>query len=154
MSEFDVLSKAMTAHINKMLESSQDLFVVDANPDELWTLYLRSFPPGTDPIFRTRTDHDCSSCRHFMRTFGNVVTIKNNMITSIWDFADTLPEGMNPIMGEFFEYYNMERGFHPNALPGFTESSTMGFTNFPMTVSNNRKNQTKLMVGGSNTFFT
>ncbi|NLH78727.1 MAG: hypothetical protein GX465_17020, partial [Acidobacteria bacterium] len=93
MSEFDVLSKAMKAHINNIVESSQDLFLVDASPDELWTLYLKSFPPGTDPIFRTKTDHDCSSCRHFMRSFGNVVIIKNNVVTSIWDFADTLPSG-------------------------------------------------------------
>ncbi|WAI01563.1 cupin domain-containing protein [Methanogenium organophilum] len=46
--------------------------------------------------------------------------------------ADSVPEGLNPVMSEFFEYYSMERGFHPNALPGFTASSTMGFMNFPM----------------------
>ena len=115
MSEFDVLSKAMTVHINKMLESSQDLFVVDSDPDELWTLYLKSFPPGTDPIFRTRTDHDCSSCRHFMRAFGNVVTIKNNMITSIWDFADTLPEGSKyiPVVQALSNYIRSKKIINP-----------------------------------------
>jgi hypothetical protein len=46
--------------------------------------------------------------------------------------AESVPEGINPVMAEFFEYYQMERGFHPRALPGFTASSTMGFMNFPM----------------------
>jgi fermentation-respiration switch protein FrsA (DUF1100 family)/quercetin dioxygenase-like cupin family protein len=46
--------------------------------------------------------------------------------------AESVPEGLNPIMGEFFEYYQMERGFHPRALQGFTASSAMGFMNFPL----------------------
>jgi len=46
--------------------------------------------------------------------------------------AESVPEWINPIMWEFFEYYSMERGYHPNALPWFTDSSTMWFTNFPL----------------------
>lgn len=46
--------------------------------------------------------------------------------------AEAVPEGLNPIMAEFFEYYGMERGFHPNALPGFTASSAMGFMDFSL----------------------
>ena len=46
--------------------------------------------------------------------------------------ADGIPEGMNPIMAEFFEYYGMKRGFHPNAGASFTTTSAVGFMNFPL----------------------
>lgn len=46
--------------------------------------------------------------------------------------ADSVPEGLDPITSEFFEYYAMERGFHPNARGGFTMTSNMAFMNFPL----------------------
>lgn len=45
--------------------------------------------------------------------------------------ADTIPEGLDPIGKEFFEYYGMKRGHHPNA--GIhTQTSSISFMNFPM----------------------
>jgi fermentation-respiration switch protein FrsA (DUF1100 family) len=35
-------------------------------------------------------------------------------------------------MAEFFEYYGMKRGFHPNAGASFTTTSAVGFMNFPL----------------------
>lgn len=61
------------------------LFFVDINKDELWETYIASFPNGTNPIFKERTEHDCSACRHFIKTAGGVVAIKNNNLESIWD---------------------------------------------------------------------
>ncbi len=46
--------------------------------------------------------------------------------------AKTKPEGMDPISGEFFEYYAMERGHHPRSIGGFTITSNMAFSNFPL----------------------
>lgn len=46
--------------------------------------------------------------------------------------ADSIPEGLDPITSEFFEYYAMERGFHINAAAAFTVTSTMSFMNFPL----------------------
>ena len=46
--------------------------------------------------------------------------------------ADTVPEGLDPITGEFFEYYAMKRGSHPNSIAAFTKSSDMSFMNFPL----------------------
>jgi len=46
--------------------------------------------------------------------------------------AETLPEGLLPVMTEFFEYYGMERGWHPNTLDNFTLTSVMSFMNFPL----------------------
>ncbi len=46
--------------------------------------------------------------------------------------ADSIPEGLDPISSEFFEYYGMERGHHPNAGASFTITSSMSFMNFPL----------------------
>ena len=46
--------------------------------------------------------------------------------------ATSIPEGLDPITSEFFEYYAMERGFHPNAGAAFTMTSSMSFMNFPL----------------------
>lgn len=46
--------------------------------------------------------------------------------------ADSIPEGLDPISSEFFEYYGMERGHHPNAGAAFTITSSMSFMNFPL----------------------
>lgn len=53
--------------------------------EALWTTYLSSFPPGSDPIYRTRTEHNCSCCHNFIRAIGNVVAIVDNKLVSIWD---------------------------------------------------------------------
>lgn len=45
---------------------------------------------------------------------------------------DRIPEGLDPITSEFFEYYGMKRGWHPNTIPNFTVTSSMDFMNFPL----------------------
>jgi fermentation-respiration switch protein FrsA (DUF1100 family) len=46
--------------------------------------------------------------------------------------ADSVPEGLDPITSEFFEYYAMKRGHHPNSIGSFTMTSDMSFMNFPL----------------------
>lgn len=46
--------------------------------------------------------------------------------------ANEIPEGLDPITSEFFEYYAMERGHHPNSIAAFTKTSAMSFMNFPL----------------------
>ncbi len=45
---------------------------------------------------------------------------------------DSVPEGLDPITSEFFEFYGMKRGHHPNAPAAFTTTSTLAFMNFPL----------------------
>ncbi len=78
--------KAFQSHVAKMLEDQTVLYVTDVSRDDLWDMYLESFPEGTNNIFRERREFDCSCCRHFIKSFGNVVAIKNNKLVSIWDF--------------------------------------------------------------------
>lgn len=74
-------------HFAEMTNDVSHLFEVEADKDKLWNLYLDSFPSGKNDIFRERREHDCSCCRYFIKNFGNVVTIKNNEIHTIWDLA-------------------------------------------------------------------
>ena len=84
--EFLEFEQIFQNHVMNILKDQSTLFIVNVDKDELWNLYLDSFPEGTNNIFRERREFDCSCCRHFIRSFGDVVTIENNKIISIWDF--------------------------------------------------------------------
>jgi fermentation-respiration switch protein FrsA (DUF1100 family) len=45
---------------------------------------------------------------------------------------ESIPEGLDPITSEFFEFYAMKRGHHPNAPAAFALTSSMAFMNFPL----------------------
>ena len=60
MSDFTKLSKAVHARYNSI--AKHELFVVNLSGDELYAAYLAAFPAGTNPIYRERTEHDCSCC--------------------------------------------------------------------------------------------
>lgn len=83
---FIEMRNRMLAHFASMTEDNTGLFEVTVDKDKLWSLYLDSFPAGKNPIYRERTEHDCSCCRHFIKTMGNVVTIKDGKVISLWDF--------------------------------------------------------------------
>lgn len=54
--------------------------------DDLWQTYLSSFPEGANPIYRERTGHDCSCCKQFIRTVGNVAAIlPDGRLLTLWD---------------------------------------------------------------------
>ena len=80
---FNKFKTAVAARFASM--SKHGLFRVDVTRDELWDTYLKSFPAGTNPMYRERTEHDCNCCKQFIRTVGNVVSIENGRLVSIWD---------------------------------------------------------------------
>lgn len=81
--DFKLIKHAVSAQFERM--KAHGLFVTAVDKDALWSTYLASFPTGSNPIYKTRTEHDCSCCRQFVRTVGNVVTIIDNKLHSIWD---------------------------------------------------------------------
>lgn len=83
--DFDGFKRALDAQVKKMHPTG--LFRTGATGDEMWSTYLGSFPAGTDPMYRKRTEHDCSCCRQFIKAFGNVVAIQDGQLISIWDAA-------------------------------------------------------------------
>jgi hypothetical protein len=80
------VKKALNENFIKMTKDQTHLFEVDLDKDELWNLYLDSFPTGTNEIYRVRREHDCSACRQFIKKIGNVVTIQDGVVKSVWDF--------------------------------------------------------------------
>ena len=84
--EFTEMRDKLMEHFNEMVKDIDHLFEVAVDKDELWNLYLDSFPAGTNEIYRERRWHDCSCCRQFIKTIGNAVVIKDNQIETIWDF--------------------------------------------------------------------
>ena len=46
--------------------------------------------------------------------------------------TSSIPEGLDPISSEFWEYYAMARGHHPRSHGPFTKTSDMAFMNFPL----------------------
>ena len=101
--EFKKFKTEMQKHFKKITKDVNTLFEVEVDKDELWNLYLNSFPEGTNEIFRNRSEHDCSCCRHFIKNFGNVIAIKNGIITNIWEF-ETNSEIYQPVVNALSQY--------------------------------------------------
>jgi hypothetical protein len=66
--------------------SANELYRTNVSGDDLWEMYLLSFPEGTNPIFRERTEHDGSYDKSVIRRIGNVVSMdKDGNLQTMWD---------------------------------------------------------------------
>ena len=62
---FKRFCKGNPENLQQMSKDSSRLFTVNVDTEELYNLYLDSFPAGTNEIYRERREYDCSCCRHF-----------------------------------------------------------------------------------------
>jgi hypothetical protein len=83
---FPTFAKMVAASFQSMTKAGPS-FVTNVEGDALYSLYLLAFPPGTNPVFKKQTEHECSCCKQFIRRAGNVVAIKDNELTTVWDKA-------------------------------------------------------------------
>jgi len=90
---FKDLKKQVQLNFQKMCKDTQTLFVTDVDRDALWEAYLNGFE---DPIIRQ--EHNCNCCRSFIKHYGNLVSIKNGIMTSIWNF-DSIAEYKKSVAG-------------------------------------------------------
>ena len=81
---FKTLVNKLQAHFDKMCKTGK-LFRV--NTSGLWEIYIGSFKPGDDPIFRhpESTSHTCSNDKHFINNYGNIVAIIEGKVVTMWD---------------------------------------------------------------------
>lgn len=87
MSDFKEFRALLRDHFNEMVKGENPLFITDADEDELYNLYLDSFPAGTNELFRKRREYDCSCCRRFVKNIGKLVAFDNGYkIVTVWDF--------------------------------------------------------------------
>lgn len=101
---FIEMRNKMLAHLNEMARGISTLYQVDCDKDKLWSLYLDSFPTEKNPIYRERTWHDCSCCRHFIKTMGGIVAIKDGKVISLWDFDIEGDDTYEPSIKAMREY--------------------------------------------------
>jgi hypothetical protein len=80
---FRELKIAVAQQLNRL--KKYELFRVQIDKNLLWETYLNSFPSGTNPIYKERTNHDCNCCKQFIRAIGDMVAIVDGKIESIWD---------------------------------------------------------------------
>ena len=86
--DFKPFRDAIESQYNK-LQLTGDLYTVQIDKDQLWEAYLASFPVDSNPIFRERTEHDCTACKSFVRNIGPVVAIIDDKLVSVWDIQST-----------------------------------------------------------------
>lgn len=90
-------------NFKEITKNADYLFEVDVNSEDLWNLYLDSFPKQYNKVYRERREHDCSCCRHFIKDIGNAVVIKDNKVYTIWDF-ETNSEEYQPSINALSKY--------------------------------------------------
>ncbi len=106
----------------KKMTATGKLFRATATGDEIYNIYLNSFPSGTNPVFRdpASTTHNCNNCKNFVRRYGNIVAVaEDGTLMSIFgnhgieEPYKAVAAAMNsfimkmPILDVFFESYNM-----------------------------------------------
>jgi uncharacterized protein YfaP (DUF2135 family) len=86
--DFTTIKSSVAAQFKAM--QVYPLFRVAVEKDDLWANYLASFPEGSNPIYRERTEHDCNCCKQFIRAMGDVVAITpEGRIITLWDGSST-----------------------------------------------------------------
>ena len=101
--DFNVIREAVENHFREMCKDSTHLYEVNLDKDVLWNTYLESIPSEENKIYKVRREYDCSCCRHFIKSIGNVVSIKDGKLTSIWDF-ETKDQRWNAVAKSLSEY--------------------------------------------------
>jgi hypothetical protein len=61
------------------------LFQANIDKTKIWEVYLSSFPEGSNPVYKVKTEHDCNCCKAVIRQVGGAVAIKDGKVYTIWD---------------------------------------------------------------------
>ena len=143
------LVSVIQAQFAKMCATSK-LYKSIITGQQVWDLYLKGFLKEHDPIFRdpNSSTHNCNLCNNFIRRYGNIIALDENLnIMTIFDvdcpeeyvnscraIATTLKA--NKIQNVFFETF-----VELNSLP--YESCTKQQSVFRLGIDKNVKRYTK-----------
>ena len=123
------------------------LFRSSVTGQQVWNIYLSSFPLCSNNIFRdsNSSEHNCNCCKNFIKRYGNIVAINSDLtLSTIFDidatgteYATTIPRLSNllknaPIQDVFFETYD-----ELNSLP--YEKCSKTASKFQLGIASNMK---------------
>ncbi len=118
---FSYFKTAVQRQFKRLLEAGP-IFTTNIDKDRIWSVYMGAFQPGTNPLYRKQTEHDCSCCRHFLRAAGGIVGIINNEVVSLWDLSYTDLDRYQPVanaLAAFAKSFPIQNVFlHPEAAVG------------------------------------
>jgi hypothetical protein len=82
------LNRVQQRFIKNCENGKQPLFLTDVN--NLWDVYLNSFPSPHFNDDNVRQYYNCRSCQQFIQKYGGLVTIDENgtTIPAMWDIVD------------------------------------------------------------------
>lgn len=92
--DFHAFATRVRERFDEITDSSE-AFLVAVSKEDLWEMYLSSFPEGSNPVFRERTEHDCATCRQFVKAVGGLVTLDGQGgYRTVWDLDIEGPYGV------------------------------------------------------------
>lgn len=86
---FNTLQKSVQKQFEKVLAGGV-LYRVASDRDKIWEVYLNGFSE------ELKQEHNCNCCKSFIRQYGGIVSIKDGVISTLWDI-DTDPIYAEPI---------------------------------------------------------
>lgn len=89
---FKALKDSVQRAYTEMVRSGKTLFLVDIHGQTLWDVYFNAFDEAH------RQENNCSSCRHFIRRLGGLVTVRaDGTLQTLWDEGCDDPEYKAPV---------------------------------------------------------
>ena len=99
----DSIKKDLYNHMKKMFSDNRILYETEIDKDVLWNTYLDTIPAEHNKIYKTNREYDCCQCRHFVKSIGGVVAIKDGKVETIWDFVPS-EEGWKGVVEALSNY--------------------------------------------------
>ena len=111
--KFKKMQSQLQEYFNDYFSKEDFLFTLDCDVDEIWNLYLDSFPSEISGIYHEKPWHDCRRCRSWFRSMANVVMIGDDYeIRTLFGF-ETIPEYQDVfnVLDEFLKTKSVENIF-------------------------------------------
>ena len=90
--KFKKMQTQLQEYFDDFFSKEDFLFRVDCDVEDVWNLYLGSFPDEIKGIYHKKPWHDCQRCWSWFKSMANVVMIDDNYeIKTLFDF-ETIPE--------------------------------------------------------------
>ncbi len=77
---FETIKSEVRNAFDAMLDIGE-LYEVAVEKNQLFEAYLNALPE------KVRQEHNCHCCRHFLNNYGNLVTIFDGQVKTLWEFS-------------------------------------------------------------------